>query len=206
MPHPTTDRLAHVWQTIHLLQPRRRRKAVAVTALVLLVLLYVALWRGQLEQSALNQQAIADLVSQLEKQSALLVEQPTIEDELAKLRVEIPALQKSLPDDKELTIFLSRLNATVQGSELKLAEFEPTEAKNLDVMRVVPVKVGVSGSGRAMSRFPNLVASMTRQANLDSFELQWRSTEKSWVLSGVLNAYAQLVPTQDKPESSHDQH
>ncbi|HEY1059201.1 MAG TPA: type 4a pilus biogenesis protein PilO [Limnobacter sp.] len=203
MPPLTSASLAEAWQRIHLLKARERAAVVAGVGLALLVLCYLVLWRGQLEQSDINQKAIAELVTQLEGQSALLVEQPAIEEELAKLRVEIPALQKSLPNDKELTVFLSRLNAGVQGSELKLAEFEPTEAKNLDVMRVVPVKVGVSGSGRAMSRFPNLIAGLSRQANLESFELQWLQDEKTWVLSGVLNAYAQLVP-QDKPEANHD--
>lgn len=203
MPPLTSASLAEAWQHIHLMKARERVMAVAGMGFVLLVLCYALLWRGQLSQSDINQRTIAELVTQLESQSALLVEQPAIEEELAKLRVEVPALQRSLPNDKELTVFLSRLNAAVQGSALKLAEFEPTEAKNMEVMRVVPVKLGVSGSGRAMSHFPNLIAGLTRQANLDSFELEWLQDEKTWVLNGVLNAYAQLV-LQGKPETPHD--
>jgi type IV pilus assembly protein PilO len=178
---------------IHQFSGKQRWACVGVLWVLFGVLGYAMWWRADLEQAEQQHIQITEALSRLNTQSALLIEQPQLEVELAKLQAQLPVLQKALPTDRELAALLDRIHQAIRSNHMGLAEFVPAESENQEVMRVVPVRLRVSGAGNDMSRLPNHVAQLTRQATLQDFEVQL-SDKGGWQMAGMLLAYAQLPP------------
>ena len=187
---------------LHLLSWQQRTGIVAAAWVVVVSLAYAVWWRDQLEQVEQQHVQVADSMSRLLQKSNLLLEQPSIEIELAKLRSQLPVLQQALPSDRELADLLDRIHRVIQNNGMGLTEFVPAEPTNQEVMRVVPVNLAVSGEGRDVSRLPNHVAQLTRQATLKDFDVNLSEKGGVWRLQGTLQAYAQLPANTNPPEET----
>ncbi|MCE2745159.1 MAG: type 4a pilus biogenesis protein PilO [Burkholderiales bacterium] len=135
---------------------------------------------------------IQESLTRLDTQSKLLLDRSEIEAELAQLEVQLPLLKMALPTERELASLLGRINDLILDHNIKLAEFTPKEPLNLEVMRVVPVKVSLRGSGDSISRLPNHIAALSRQVSLKEFDIKHLTDEGGWQMNGELNAFAQL--------------
>jgi Tfp pilus assembly protein PilO len=135
---------------------------------------------------------IQESLTRLDTQSKLLLDRPLIEAELAQLEVQLPLLKMALPTERELASLLGRINDLILDHNIKLAEFTPKDPLNLEVMRVVPVKVSLRGSGDSISRLPNYIAALSRQVSLKEFDMKHLTDEGGWQMNGELNAFAQL--------------
>ena len=165
-----------------LLTWQQRLGLVLVAWLVVALLGYAVWWRGQLEQAEQQHAQVAESMGRLLKKSSLLLEQPAVEIDLAKLRSQLPILQQALPTDRELADLLDRIHQVIRVNGMGLAEFVPAESSNQEVMRVVPVALAVSGEGRDVSRLPNHVAQLTRQATLKNFDVTLSDKGGGWKL------------------------
>lgn len=183
----------------HLLTWKQRFSIVAIFWILFGVMGYFMWWRDDLAQAEQQNLEITDALSRLNSQSSLLLEQPKLEVDLAKLRAQLPVLKQSLPSDRELATLLDRINKVIQSNRMGLSEFVPEESQYQEVMRVVPVKLSVTGKGRDVSLLPNHVARLTRQATLKDFEVVLSETTGEWELHGQLLAYAQLPANAPQP-------
>lgn len=177
-----------------LLQLSALKRILLVLAgwLVLGVAAFFLFWKSDLDSSGQLERDINDSLARLNTQSQLLLEQPAIEAELVKLEAQLPVLKKALPSERELASLLDRINQMILDNSLHLSEFTPQPSKNLEVMRVVPVKVSVKGNGEAISRLPNYIASLSRQVSLKEFEMSVLPETGQWHMQGELHAFAQL--------------
>lgn len=179
-------------QQAHLLTWKQRLSMVAIFWLLFVVAGYFIWWRDDLSRAEQQNSDITEALSRLNAKSSLLLEQPKLEVDLAKLRAQLPVLKQSLPSDRELAALLDRINRVIQSNRMGLSEFVPEESQNQEVMRVVPVKLSVTGKGRDVALLPNHVARLTRQATLKDFEVVLSDNSGEWELHGQLLAYAQL--------------
>ncbi len=170
----------------------KRLLLIAGIWLLVLVLGFILVWKNSLDTSTQLEVSIQESLARLDTQSQLLLDQPVIEAELAQLEVQLPLLKMALPSERELASLLERINNVILDHELKLAEFTPKASLNREVMRVVPVKVSVRGSGEAISRLPNYIAALSRQVSLSEFDMAYLPDGGGWQMTGELNAFAQL--------------
>ena len=80
---------------------------------------------------------------------------------------------------------------------LVLAEFRPWalfDARNLEVMGVLPVRMDVGGQADLLAQIPNDIARLSRQVNIDEFEILHDAQQRRWRFQAVLLAYSQLYP------------
>lgn len=186
----------------------KRLLLIAGIWLLVLVLGFILVWKNSLDTSTQLEVSIQESLARLDTQSQLLLDQPVIEAELAQLEVQLPLLKMALPSERELASLLERINDVILDHELKLAEFTPKASLNREVMRVVPVKVSVRGSGEAISRLPNYIAALSRQVSLSEFDMAYLPDGDGWQMTGELNAFAQLpknAPTVVADEPAADQ-
>jgi type IV pilus assembly protein PilO len=160
--------------------------------LLFLVLGFFLFWKDCLTMSTQLDANIQESLTRLDTQSKLLLDRSEIEAELAQLEVQLPLLKMALPTERELASLLGRINDLILDHNIKLAEFTPKEPLNLEVMRVVPVKVSLRGSGDSISRLPNHIAALSRQVSLKEFDIKHLTDEGGWQMNGELNAFAQL--------------
>jgi type IV pilus assembly protein PilO len=175
-----------------LLTVSQRLLLVAGFWAVFLVLGFFLFWKDSLTMSTQLDVNIQESLARLDTQSKLLLDRPVIEAELAQLEVQLPLLKMALPTERELASLLGRINDLILDNEIKLAEFTPKEPLNLEVMRVVPVKVSLRGSGDSISRLPNYIAALSRQVSLKEFDMAYSTEQRGWQMNGELNAFAQL--------------
>lgn len=159
---------------------------------VLAIVCFLLFWKNGLETNARLEMEVQDSLTRLDSQSLLLLEGPAIEGKLVQLEVQLPMLTMALPTERELASLLGRINETILTQELSLSEFTPQEAVDKEVMRVVPVKLRLRGSGVAIAQLPNQIASLSRQVSLKEFEMFVLPDSGGWQLDGKLNAFAQL--------------
>jgi type IV pilus assembly protein PilO len=158
-------------------------------------------WQDDLDDARQAEAEIQASLSQLKGQSQLLLEQPAIELELARLEQLLPELKKTLPSEQELASLLGRINEMILANTLRLTEFTPQKHQDLEVMRRVPVKLTVRGEGASIAKLPNHIARLSRQVTLKEFEMSLIPESGVWQLSGELNAFAQPVAA---PEGTPD--
>lgn len=182
-----------------LLPLSKRLSLIVGLWLVFLVLAYFLLWKNSLTMSAQLDGNIRESLARLDSQSQLLLDRPAIQAELNQLEAQLPLLKQSLPSERELASLLERINDLILNHGLKLVEFTPKEGLDREVMRVVPVKVNVRGSGEAIARLPNYIAALSRQVSLREFEMTYSSTDGGWQMTGELNAFAQLPLNASQP-------
>jgi type IV pilus assembly protein PilO len=175
-----------------LLTVSQRLLLIAGLWVVFLMLGFFLFWKDSLTMSTQLDVNIQESLARLDTQSKLLLDRPVIEAELAQLEVQLPLLKMALPTERELASLLGRINDLILDNEIKLAEFTPKEPLNLEVMRVVPVKVSLRGSGDSISRLPNHIAALSRQVSLKEFDMAYLTEDRGWQMNGELNAFAQL--------------
>jgi type IV pilus assembly protein PilO len=179
-------------EELPLMRVSTRIATIVLAWLVLGVLGFFVFWSSSLDRSMQLETDIQESLARLHSQSALLLEAPKVEAELAVLEAQLPVLKTALPSERELASLLARINEMILDQGLRLAEFTPQPPLNKEVMRVVPVKVSVRGEGKAISSLPNHIASLSRQVSLKEFEMVVEPTSGVWQIVGELNAYAQL--------------
>lgn len=156
------------------------------------LLCFLVFWMGSIEDNTRLDADIRNSLTSLESQSLLLLEAPAIEDKLAQLEAQLPVLTLALPTERELASLLGRINEMILRQSLSLTEFTPQQPVDKEVMRAVPVKVRVRGSGAAIAKLPNEIASLSRQVSLKEFEMSVLPESGAWQMNGELTAFAQL--------------
>lgn len=184
-------------QIRHWLLSHRAHHKIVVGLCVWLVvglLAYVLVWREQLNQAQALDEQIEQLVSELDKETLLLLKSQKLHSELALLEQQLPALKKALPTQAQVAILLARVNALLENSGLQLVEFSPQAVVDEEVMRVIPVKLVVRGTGAAIAKVPNQVLGLSRQVGFESFDMAVQKDDAAnvWQLSATIKAYSQL--------------
>ena len=158
------------------------------------LLAYVLVWREQLNHAQAMDEQIGQLVSELNNETLLLLKSQKLKADLALLEQQLPALKTALPTEAQVAVLLARVNTLLENSGLQLVEFSPQPVKDEEVMRVIPVKLVVRGSGMAIAKVPNQVVALSRQVGFESFDMKVEEdgATSHWQLNATLKPYSQL--------------
>jgi len=85
-----------------------------------------------------------------ERQSRRL---PALQNELAKLQVELSGLETQLPKDKDLPNILRTLTREAQNENLQFTRLAPKASQKQQYFEIIPFDAGFSGSLHNLARF-----------------------------------------------------
>lgn len=173
---------------------RDRVLMVLGLGVLLFGLMYALVWRGALQNMEIQDAQIAQLLAELDQQSGLLLDKPKLTAQLETLQARLPELQRALPSGAEQANLLARLHELLQVKNTSLAQFTPQKPRNLEVMGVLPVRMDVGGQADLLAQIPNDIARLSRQVNIEEFEILHDAQQRRWRFQAVLLAYSQLYP------------
>lgn len=95
-------------------------------------------------------QDLVDKIDRAEKQARRL---PVLQSELAKLQVELSAMEKQLPKDKDLPNILRTLTREALQENLQFSRLTPKPAQRQQYFEIIPFDVQFVGTLHALARF-----------------------------------------------------
>jgi len=134
----------------------QQQQMMAVAALVVVGGLYVYwnyLLKPTLDKISTQQATYQDLVSKIEAAERQARRLPVLQSELAKLQVELAAMEKQLPKDKDLPNILRTFTREALQENLVFSKLAPKPAQRQPYFEIIPFDVAFVGTLHSLARF-----------------------------------------------------
>jgi type IV pilus assembly protein PilO len=95
----------------------------------------------------------ADLMAKIETAEKQARRLPALQNEFAKLQLELGALEKQLPKDKDLPNILRLLTREALQEDLQFNSLTPRPAVRQNFFEIIPFDIAFTGSLQSLARF-----------------------------------------------------
>ena len=134
----------------------QQQQTMAIAVLVVVGGLYVYwnyLLKPTLDKIKTEQATYQDLADKIERAERQARRLPVLQSELAKLQVDLAAMEKQLPKDKDLPNILRTLTREALQENLQFAKLAPKPAQRQQYFEIIPFDVQFVGTLHALARF-----------------------------------------------------
>lgn len=134
----------------------QQQQTMVAAALLVVGGIYVYwnyLLKPTMDKIAQQQTTYAELVAKIERAERQARRLPVLQAELAKLQVELAAMEKQLPKDKDLPNILRTLTREALQENLTFARLAPKAAQRQQYFEIIPFDVQFTGTLHALARF-----------------------------------------------------
>jgi type IV pilus assembly protein PilO len=111
------------------------------------------LLKPTMEKIKTQQATYEDLVAKIERAERQARRLPVLQAELAKLQVELIAMEKQLPKDKDLPNVLRTLTREAVQENLAFSRLTPKPAQRQQYFEIIPFDVSFVGTLHSLARF-----------------------------------------------------
>lgn len=186
-------------QLLSKLQPKQKIVLFAVVMLVMVVVFYSAVLMEQ--RNYINQ-----LTSQVELQKQQLriiekfvLEHPDSDRYNAELDQKFAVADQMLPDQPDISSFLTQLDQTAVASGVKLIQIKPGQPVNKAGYREIPIEIIVRGSYAETMTFLTKLESISRFNSVKNIATQSRQAMLESKLSLIIYSYG-VIQNQNSTE------
>lgn len=139
--------------------------AVAMFAIGGLYVYWNYLLKPKIAQVETQTASYTDLKAKIETAQRQSRRLPALQNELAKLQVELAAMENQLPKDKDLPNILRILTREAQQEELTFSRLAPKQPQRQQYFEIISFDAGFTGTLHALARF---LASLGQQDRIFS--------------------------------------
>lgn len=152
--------------------PLAGRVAVMVAiVIIVLVLGYFLVIRGDLQDLHYAQQTEATLKVEFEKKQHLAANLSAYEQQLKQMHEDFGSLLRQLPSKTEIDALLREVSQTAQEDGLAQQLFQPGAEKHEGFYAEKPIAMAYTGSYQQLAKFVSDVSSLSRIVTIRDFKL-----------------------------------
>ncbi|MGA7965838.1 MAG: type 4a pilus biogenesis protein PilO [Gammaproteobacteria bacterium] len=148
-----------------------RVAVMAAIVIIVLVLGYFLVIRGDLQDLHFAQQAEASLKVKFEEKQHLASNLSAYEQQLKQMHEDFGSLLRQLPSKTEIDALLREVSQTAQEDGLAQQLFQPSAEKREGFYAEKPIAMAYTGSYQQLAKFVSDVSSLPRIVTIRDFKL-----------------------------------
>lgn len=178
-------------QTLHLLSAPIKMILAVLVAIIVIVIAYFALFRGQLDTLDSAQEKEVELKETYTKKTIEAASLDNLKAELSALRQSFNVLLKQLPTDAEIPNLIQELHQAGATNGLRMDSVTPKPPVNDGPIQVLPYDISITGRYNQINQFTRDVGALSRIITLDSLQVSPGKEAKNGqlTLSATANTY-----------------
>ena len=145
---------------------------VIVIILVISGLYYVMYYMPKAEERSNLTQELSRRNAELVELRKLLADEPRLKEEIALLDAKFKESLQTLPEKREMSLFLTDLSNLRKEVELEFFTFKPLPEVFEDFYAKIPVEISLGGSYHNVAMFFDKVSKMRRIVNISNLTIE----------------------------------
>ena len=175
-----------------------RVAVMAVIVLIVFVIGYFLVIRGDLQDLQAAQQAEVKLKRTFEQKQRLAANLDAYKEQLTQMRSDFGDLLQQLPSKTEIEALLREVSQTAQEDGLAQQLFQPGAEKAKGFYAAKPIAMRYTGSYQQIAKFVSNVSSLPRIVTIRDFKLHPVKNGSGGLLSFSVTAYTYRYLSQEE--------
>ena len=175
----------------------------ALVALLILVLAWLLLFRGQREELATAESQEATLRSQFEEKAGRAANLEPLKAQLAQMESDLQQMLRQLPSKTEMPDVIVDISQAALASGLRIERFKPEDEVKKEIYAEKPIGLSLVGTFHQFGAFVSSVASLPRVVimTMTNVELTPKDKDKGGILvmAGTVKTYRYLDESETTP-------
>lgn len=177
-------------KNLHLLSMPAQLALAALVVAGVLVVSYLALFRGQLETLDGAVQKETELKETYTQKSIEAANLDNLKEEFAAIRSSFNVLLKQLPTDAEIPNLIQELHQAGATNGLRMDSVVPQAPVNDGPIQALPYEIAITGKYSQISQFARDVGKLSRIITLESLKIGNKDDKSNLLtLSATANTY-----------------
>lgn len=158
--------------SLNKLSPGAQYGMVIGICVVVLILGWFMLLKGQKEEIARKNDELDQLQVEINKANSLKKQLQEFEVELESLQLKLNTLVKILPSEKDVEVLIQRIEHQARASDLDLKQFDPRDTINHDFYAEWPIYMSFHGGYHELAKFFDKTSKFDRIININDLSMQ----------------------------------